>query len=246
LFGPESPYNGGIRLFLPEEHNLEGCEDHHPGLRYGNAPSPAEVIERDQNASTLGQEHNLGQGSRTDEPARSYSAPPASVLFVRRGSCTFFRKLVAAKAAGFAGVITWNLDEPGEHLSPSIDEDEQPYAKRKLNDVAIVVVSRDDGWRLEEYMLKSRFPVVIEVFVDAQPPPDELGPEQVYEDDDNTSEEEGMDAIAKEDLERLEKAWASSDNPRREAMSPSSSATSARPPQILFVNGYAIRNAFLI
>lgn len=44
FFGPESPFNGAIHVVRPEDHNLEGCEDHHPGLRFNYMIPPQQFF----------------------------------------------------------------------------------------------------------------------------------------------------------------------------------------------------------
>jgi len=128
LFGPESPLNGAIRVVRAAIENIDGCDDHAPDLRV-YPPIP-----------------NDGGSER-----RSYAV---SVLFVRRGGCTFVRKLFAAKEAGFAGVIVWNDVSGGPEavgadsgglLNPTVDTREAEFAKRELSDVAIVVITKDSG-----------------------------------------------------------------------------------------------------
>jgi len=224
IFGPESPYNGAIRVLRSEEHNLDGCEDHHPGLRYGHTISPQEFFS--------------SAGSTLQDSAHTLNAPEASVVFVKRGGCTFLRKLVAAKNAGFNGVIVWNSqDEASESsnlgglVTPSIDEHDKGYAERELNDVAIVVIGREDGTALDAMTRLAQSKntaqgentgVVVEVFVDS--PPLLAG-----------DQGDGLEPVAPEEpfpAEDIE------DDAHAEAMRPS--------PRILHINGLALRNTIVV
>lgn len=133
LFGPESHHNGKISLIRAESSNADGCEDHHPGLRFGY-----------NSETSLSSDSSQGDNSK-------HKASPATVLFVRRGGCTFFHKLAYAKEAGFAGVIVWNAqDEPNDRtngglINPSAEPDEVVFAAKELNDVSVVVLAREDG-----------------------------------------------------------------------------------------------------
>ncbi|KAF8303421.1 hypothetical protein DL93DRAFT_448791 [Clavulina sp. PMI_390] len=184
-FGHESPLNGDIHLMLPEDHNLEGCEDHHPGLRAGYLISPDKFFSAPSSSSA--------DSPSQFTPPQARSAPEVSVLLLRRGGCTFLRKLAAAKAAGFAGAIVWNSQNEGNEseyassstgglINPSIDVEERAYADRELMDVCIVVVTREDGRSLERLVRwaetrsstdeeegRRRRDVVVEVF--REPPP---------------------------------------------------------------------------
>jgi hypothetical protein len=221
IFGPESPHNGAIRVLRSEEHNLDGCEDHHPGLRYGYTISPQEFF---SNA-----------GSTLQDSAHTLNAPEASIVFVKRGGCTFLRKLVAAKNAGFNGVIVWNSqDEASESptlgglVTPSIDERDKEYAERELNDVAIVVIGREDGTALDamtrlaqskETAQGENADVVVEVFVDS--PPLLAG-----------DQGDGLEPVASEEPFRAENI--EDDEARRPS------------PRILHINGLALRNTIVV
>lgn len=229
LFGPESPYNGAIRILRPEEHNLDGCEDHHPGLRYGSMIPPQEFFS--------------GAGSNPTDTIHNeraaFNAPEASVVFVKRGGCTFLRKLVAAKAAGFNGVIAWNSQDEAKESStlgglvnPSVDEFDRKYAERELNDAVIVVISREDGAALDAMTKLAQnkrtiqgenAEVVVEVFID--PPPllagdTNDGAEQLVVEE-STSVESTEDAGLQTEAIKL-------------------------PPRILYINGLALRNTILV
>lgn len=171
LFGPESPHNGAIRVLRTEERNLDGCEDHHPDLRYSGAISTQKLFTAGSAPKDLAY------------TSSEKSAPEASVVFVKRGGCTFFRKLVVAKKAGFNGVIVWNSQDDangspthGGLVNPSVDESE--YVDEELHDVAIVVIGREDGTALDAMTRLAQSKraiqgensdVLMEVFID--PPP---------------------------------------------------------------------------
>lgn len=64
-------------------------------------------------------------------------------VVVKRGDCTFLDKLLEAAMAGASGVIT--LSDEEFPITPSADAQDMRLVGDQLNDVAIVVVSRDDG-----------------------------------------------------------------------------------------------------
>jgi hypothetical protein len=234
FFGPESPYNGAIRVLRPEEHNLDGCEDHHPGLRYGYTISPQELF---SNAGSAPKD-----SAHTPGEKNTFVAPEASVTFVKRGGCTFFRKLVAAKQAGFNGVIVWNSpqDETNESstaggpVNPSVGEFEREYADKELNDVAIVVISREDGAALDAMtrLAESKkaiqgesSDVVVEVFIDS--PPLLAGDSS----DDRVERATSEERFTAEHLEHV---------------GPQTTAAGRPPPRILYINGLPLKNTVIV
>lgn len=62
---------------------------------------------------------------------------------VRRGDCTFLDKLIEAAIAGFSGVVV--ISDENHGINPSASADEIRGVGDLLEDVAIVVVNRDDG-----------------------------------------------------------------------------------------------------
>ena len=223
MFGPESPYNGAIRVLRTEPHNLEGCDDHHPGLRFGHFPTMDEIRIQNQNPE-----------SSTEDEGTEVSAAPASVLWVHRGGCSFLRKIVAAKEVGFDGVIVWNTVEDldivnamGGLINPSIDEADRPYAEKELGDVAMVFIGLEDGKRVEELLFGSQSDakVVVEVFPD--PPPSPFDNEDV-------------------DWDLLNAELGIEESDILESGPPEAVTDSDAPARILYVNGLAIRNALLV
>lgn len=69
-------------------------------------------------------------------------AYPDSVVFVRRGGCTFLTKLIHAQAASAAGVVVISHDNA--LLNPTADNDEM-VAAGDLDDVALVYVTQEMG-----------------------------------------------------------------------------------------------------
>lgn len=229
LFGPESPFNGAIHIIRPEDHNLQGCDDHHPGLRFHH------MIPPDQFFSAPG-----APPASPSPEKRTFSVPDASVLLLQRGGCTFLRKLVVAKQAGFVGAIVWNTQDEvnevptlGKLVNPSIDASDRAYAERKLTDVAIVVISREDGVAIDAMIQLAESKrssgsgdVVIEVFFDAPP------------------------LMADDDIEMLETteegAFADEQSHVEEMIPPASEGNPASSPRILYINGLALKNTILI
>ena len=64
-------------------------------------------------------------------------------LFVYRGDCTFLEKLLEAAVAGASGVVV--LSDEDHSITPSANLDEIRAVGNAIDDVAIVVVNREDG-----------------------------------------------------------------------------------------------------
>lgn len=146
------------------------------------------------------------------------------------------RKLSAAKEVGFAGVVVWNsVDEASEAstlgglVNPSVDESDRAYAERELDDVAIVVIGREDGAIVdamtslaESQSGSGSGAVLVEVFRNAPP--------LIFDD------EEGMDGS--EGVEEVPQPV--------EEPTPQTSGEEQRPRRILYINGFALRNTLLV
>ena len=85
----------------------------------------------------VNQDRNNPQGC---EPYQQ--AYPDSVLFVRRGGCTFLTKLIHAQAASAAGVVVISHDNA--LLNPTAGNDEMAAAG-DLDDVALVYITQEMG-----------------------------------------------------------------------------------------------------
>ena len=64
-------------------------------------------------------------------------------LVVRRGDCTFLEKLFEAAVAGASGVVV--ISDEDHSITPSANVEEIREVGDAINDVAIVVVNREDG-----------------------------------------------------------------------------------------------------
>ncbi len=64
-------------------------------------------------------------------------------IAVRRGDCTFLEKLVFAQRAGASGVVV--LGDEDHHINPSADSEEVLAAGEQINEVAVVVLRREDA-----------------------------------------------------------------------------------------------------
>ncbi|TFK86836.1 glycoside hydrolase family 47 protein [Polyporus arcularius HHB13444] len=64
-------------------------------------------------------------------------------IAVRRGDCTFLEKLVFAQRAGASGVVV--LGDEDHHINPSADSEEVLAAGEQINEVAAVVLRREDA-----------------------------------------------------------------------------------------------------
>ncbi len=157
LFSVDSPFNGAIRVVRSIPDNAYGCDDYPPNVLHDPLAAHPYPKTADE------------EGKGTSPPASSPSPPPPpsssssphlapAVLFVRRGECTFLRKVITAKRANFAGVIVWNEGEGSESggggklVSPSVDKGEEEWARREVWDVSVVVVGKEDGEVLNEML----------------------------------------------------------------------------------------------
>jgi mannosidase alpha-like ER degradation enhancer 1 len=118
----------------------------------------------------VNQDRNNPQGC---EPYQQ--AYPDSVLFVRRGGCTFLTKLIHARAASAAGVVVISHDNA--LLNPTVDNDEM-VAAGDLDDVALVYVTQEMGKGVSDMLDAAEKQVMLVVESKPEPVPSNKGKSQ--------------------------------------------------------------------
>jgi ER degradation enhancer, mannosidase alpha-like 1 len=91
-----------------------------------------------------------GEGVRLVKDASNpYGCEPykqqytGEALLVRRGECTFLEKLLEAADAGASGIVV--ISDEDHSITPSANADEIYAAGSAIDNVAIVVLNREDG-----------------------------------------------------------------------------------------------------
>ncbi|KAH9943045.1 alpha-mannosidase [Epithele typhae] len=74
----------------------------------------------------------------------------SEAIVVARGDCTFLEKLAAAKLAGASGVVVLGTEE--HHINPSADHEEIAGTGVSVDDVAVVVVRKQDAEVVERML----------------------------------------------------------------------------------------------
>ncbi|KAF8627175.1 hypothetical protein AX15_004493 [Amanita polypyramis BW_CC] len=120
----EITVNGSPALFGADL--TKSARIHHPPIRFS-----------DQAGLPVHRDRNNPHGCRPYGHAYT-----DSVLFVRRGGCTFLDKLVHAQTASAAGVVVLSMDN--SMLNPSAGDDEVE-AVGDLSDMALVYLTQDMG-----------------------------------------------------------------------------------------------------
>ena len=121
-----------------------------------------------------------------DDYIESYDG---AMVVVNRGSCTFFEKAVAAKAAGAVGILILNHEDTG--INPSLGKEELETAE-DLNDFGVVLVPKKLGDTLED-IIKLAEKLSVDVLVRVPPPIRMEDKKQVKEeetDDDDDDDDE--------------------------------------------------------
>jgi len=81
-----------------------------------------------------------------DDYTESYDG---AMVVISRGSCTFFEKALAAKAAGASGILILNHEDAG--INPSMGTEDISLAEN-LNDFGVVLLPKKIGDTLDELM----------------------------------------------------------------------------------------------